>query len=150
MCPSAAAINGNGTTNGEVPHVPTTNGPAPAEYQAVDSHAPSAPEVAEKKHQSNPYASRASDFLSNVSHLDAVDACSTGPVPGPRALSLVRFLSRDSESTLEGHAQSLFSPKAAPSCAMLLTSPTLDSHRPQTGRLSSQLCVVSSRFTRLN
>lgn len=76
MCPSAAAINGNGTNaGGEVPHVPTTEGPAPSEYQAVDSHAPSAPEVAEKKQQSNPYASRASDFLSNVSSTSLIFFC---------------------------------------------------------------------------
>lgn len=79
MCPSAAAAT-NG--NGDVPHVPTTNGDVPNDYAAVESHAPSAPEAAQHKseaangnghaasqHNSNPYASRASDFLSNVRFL---------------------------------------------------------------------------------
>lgn len=64
MCPTAAA-------SGEISPVPTTDGPAPAEFQAVDAHAPSAPEAAAKKNtfdpNNNPYSSRASDFLSNVS-----------------------------------------------------------------------------------
>lgn len=63
MCPSASA------SGPEITPVPTTEGAPPAEYQAVDAHAPSAPEVQAKKHEptNNPYASRASDFLSNVS-----------------------------------------------------------------------------------
>lgn len=64
MCPTAAA-------SGDITPVPTTEGAAPADFQAVDAHAPSAPEAAAKKNtfdpNNNPYSSRASDFLSNVS-----------------------------------------------------------------------------------
>lgn len=61
MCPSAAASDS--TT------VPTTNGEVSGEFQAVDAHAPSAPEAAAKKSEAtaSPYGNRYSDFLSNVS-----------------------------------------------------------------------------------
>ncbi|KAK4056754.1 homocitrate synthase lys21 [Microbotryomycetes sp. JL221] len=73
MCPSAA------NTNGDVPSVPTTNGEVPSEYQAVESHAPSAAERASESsngptNERNPYAPRASDFLSNTSNWKIIES----------------------------------------------------------------------------
>ncbi|ORY64611.1 hypothetical protein BCR35DRAFT_283130 [Leucosporidium creatinivorum] len=71
MCPTAA-------TTGDVTPVPTTEGAAPADFQAVDAHAPSAPEAAAKKNtfdpKNNPYSSRASDFLSNTSNWKIIES----------------------------------------------------------------------------
>jgi len=95
MCPTAAA------SAADPAPVPTTEGAVPPEFTAIDAHAPSQPEVAAKQQkengapaasQSNPYAPRASDYLSNVS-----------PLPCPAgALSLP--LSRWRSSTSEGGA----------------------------------------------
>lgn len=63
MCPSAAS------TSADPAPVATTEGAVPPEFTPVDTHAPSQPEVAAKNGvtpQRNPYAPRASDFLSNV------------------------------------------------------------------------------------
>ncbi|KAI5479898.1 homocitrate synthase [Pseudohyphozyma bogoriensis] len=63
MCPTAA-------TAGAPESVPTTDGPVSSEYTAVDTHAPSAPEVAQRKNVGkSPYAGNPADFLSNVSAL---------------------------------------------------------------------------------
>lgn len=76
MCPSAAS------TSADPAPVPTTEGAVPPEFTPVDTHAPSQPEVVAAKNgttpQHNPYAPRASDFLSNVrrsmsSRLDSAD-----------------------------------------------------------------------------
>lgn len=62
MCPSAAAAAANDTIT-----VPTTEGAVPPEFQAVDSSAATKNgAAAANPQQRNPYASRASDFLSNV------------------------------------------------------------------------------------
>lgn len=110
MCPSAAAA-------ANPVAVPTTSGDVPAEYAAVDAHAPSAPEVAQNKvaageAASNPYASRYSDFLSNVSGAQS---------------SARLFLVVAGYLTL---------------AVLLLPSPSA-SRRPPTGRLSSLLSEVS-------
>ncbi|GAA6028227.1 hypothetical protein JCM8097_006927 [Rhodosporidiobolus ruineniae] len=74
MCPTAAA------SNGDVPTVPTTAGDVPAEFTPVDAHAPSGPERAAQTNgaapavTSNPYASRASDFLSNTSNWKIIES----------------------------------------------------------------------------
>ncbi|SCZ88151.1 BZ3500_MvSof-1268-A1-R1_Chr2-1g04224 [Microbotryum saponariae] len=80
MCPSAAASS-------DPPAVPRTTGEAPSNFQAVDAHAPSAPEVAEKRQQAtngpaaaagieikNPYSSRYADFLSNTSNWKIIES----------------------------------------------------------------------------
>ncbi|SGY20685.1 BQ5605_C016g08124 [Microbotryum silenes-dioicae] len=80
MCPSAAASS-------DPSAVPTTTGEAPSNFQAVDAHAPSAPEVAEKRQQAtngqaaaagieikNPYSSRYADFLSNTSNWKIIES----------------------------------------------------------------------------
>ncbi|GAA5857775.1 hypothetical protein JCM5296_003371 [Sporobolomyces johnsonii] len=71
MCPSAAS------TSADPAPVPTTAGAVPPEFTPVDAHAPSAPEVAAKATgaaTSNPYASRASDFLSNTSNWKIIES----------------------------------------------------------------------------
>ncbi|KAK4703496.1 homocitrate synthase, partial [Phenoliferia sp. Uapishka_3] len=68
MCPSAAAT-------AEAAAVPTTNGEVSGDHQAVDAHAPSAPEAAQKKGEANnPYSSRYSDFLSNTSNWKIIES----------------------------------------------------------------------------
>ncbi|POY74491.1 hypothetical protein BMF94_2251 [Rhodotorula taiwanensis] len=78
MCPTAAS---NGST--DPAPVPTTTGPVPAEFTAVDEHAPSQPEI--EGHaangsaanvtpiQRNPYGG-AADFLSNVSNFKIIES----------------------------------------------------------------------------
>ncbi|GAA6001476.1 hypothetical protein JCM10207_006686 [Rhodosporidiobolus poonsookiae] len=71
MCPSAAAAAT------DAPAVPTTEGAVPPEFTPVDAHAPSAPEAAAKSNGAqvnNPYASRASDFLSNTSNWKIIES----------------------------------------------------------------------------
>ncbi|BGP16491.1 hypothetical protein JCM10213_001172 [Rhodosporidiobolus nylandii] len=76
MCPTAAAAPA-----GDVPSVPTTEGAVPPEFTPVDSHAPSAPEVAAKQNGApaataarNPYAGSAADFLSNTSNWKIIES----------------------------------------------------------------------------
>ncbi|GAA5854397.1 hypothetical protein JCM8547_001808 [Rhodosporidiobolus lusitaniae] len=75
MCPTAAAAAG------DVPAVPTTEGAVPPEFTPVDARGPSAPEAAAKQNGAapapqvnNPYASRASDFLSNTSNWKIIES----------------------------------------------------------------------------
>ncbi|PRQ74503.1 HMGL-like-domain containing protein [Rhodotorula toruloides] len=72
MCPSAAS------TSADPAPVPTTEGAVPPEFTPVDTHAPSQPEVVAAKNgttpQHNPYAPRASDFLSNVSNWKIIES----------------------------------------------------------------------------
>ncbi|GAA5833708.1 hypothetical protein JCM8208_000801 [Rhodotorula glutinis] len=77
MCPTAAA------SAADPAPVPTTEGAVPPEFTAIDAHAPSQPEVAAKQQkengapaasQSNPYAPRASDYLSNTSNWKIIES----------------------------------------------------------------------------
>ncbi|GAA5996769.1 homocitrate synthase [Rhodotorula paludigena] len=70
MCPSAAAAAANDTIT-----VPTTEGAVPPEFQAVDSSAATKNgAAAANPQQRNPYASRASDFLSNTSNWKIIES----------------------------------------------------------------------------
>ncbi|GAA6047419.1 hypothetical protein JCM3770_001295 [Rhodotorula araucariae] len=70
MCPTAA----------DPAPVPTTEGNVPPEFTPVDVHAPSQAEVAAKQNGgastalANPYAPRASDFLSNTSNWKIIES----------------------------------------------------------------------------
>ncbi|GAA5940377.1 hypothetical protein JCM3775_005072 [Rhodotorula graminis] len=77
MCPTAAA------SAADPAPVPTTEGAVPPEFTPIDAHAPSQPEVAAKQQQengapaasqSNPYAPRASDYLSNTSNWKIIES----------------------------------------------------------------------------